>query len=72
MRDQVTAVFVVPPTVAVNLAVCPAASETDAGETLTVTGGSNVITAVASLVGSATLFAVTVTDCCVAIEAGAV
>ena len=70
--DQVTAVLVVPLTVAVNWAVCALESVIEAGDTLTEIAGTRVITAVASLVGSAALLAVTVTLCCDVMEAGAV
>jgi len=58
---QVTAVFVVPVTVAVNCCVAPVTTEALVGLTLTVTGSTTVTEAEADLVGSATLVAVTVT-----------
>jgi len=57
---QVTAVFVVFVTVAVNCCVAPVATEALVGLTLTATGGMTVTDAEADLVGSATLVAVTV------------
>ncbi len=62
LADQVTAVFVVPVTVAVNCCVPPDATVAEVGEIVTVTGAGAVIVAVAlaDFVGSATLVAVTV------------
>ncbi len=56
---QVTAVFVVPDTAAVNWSVAPVITEDDAAETLTATGATTVTEAEADLVGSTTLVAVT-------------
>ncbi len=63
VADQVTAVFVVPVTVAVNCCVALVSSEADAGliETATTGGGAVTVTvAVANLLVSATLVARTV------------
>jgi hypothetical protein len=73
--DQVTAVFGVPVTVAVNWRLCEADRLTLAGLIETDTagaGGVNAATALADLVGSATLVAVTVTFCWIGIDDGAV
>ena len=82
LRLQVTAVFELPVTVAVNCCVWPCPKLACAGLTLTVTGagggvlgaggGVKISVAVALLELSATLVAVTVTVCCAAIDAGAV
>ena len=64
--------MVVPLTVAVNCCVRVAESETDAGETVTETDGFTVTVAVAFLVGSATLVAVTETVCTLVMDDGAV
>jgi hypothetical protein len=62
VADQLTAVFLVPPTVAVNCCVPPVESEAALGETETVTvaGAVTVTVAEADFVLSATLVAVTV------------
>jgi hypothetical protein len=70
--DQVTAVLLVPLTVGVNVWFCDGCKETEDGVNETVTGGFRVTAAVADLVGSATLAAVTVTVWEVATETGAV
>jgi hypothetical protein len=70
--DQVMAVFVVPLTVAVNCAVAPGETDAEEGDTKTVTDPDVVVTvtwALAVLVGSATLVAITV---CLPACAGAV
>jgi hypothetical protein len=59
--DQVTAVLLVPLTVAVNVWFCDGSKDTEDGVSETVTGGASVTAAVADLVGSATLVAFTVT-----------
>src|SRR5215471_18256357 len=69
---QFTALLLLPVTVAVNCCVCPCDSVADAGLTDTPTGGMSVIVALADLVGSAALVAVTITACCDPIDAGAV
>ena len=56
---------------AVNCTDFPAASEIECGDNVT-EAGINVTTALAILVGSATLFAVTVRTCWLLIELGAV
>jgi len=61
VTDQVTAVFDVFITVAVNCCVCSAPSETAAGATVTPTVATSVTAAVADLVISATLVAFTLT-----------
>ena len=58
---QVTAVFEVLITVAVNCCVFPATTSAVVGEILTITGGRTVTMADADLVESATEVAVTVT-----------
>jgi len=61
LRLQVTAVFVVPVTVAVNCWVFPVTTCAVVGEMLTATGGRTVTVADAALVLSATEVAVTIT-----------
>jgi hypothetical protein len=68
----VTAALVVPPTVAVNVWFPDGRKDREDGVSETVTRGVSVTAAVADLVGSATLVAVTVTVWELAIEAGAV
>jgi hypothetical protein len=74
--DQVTAVLDEPVTVAANWRVCEAVNDAVVGLTLTVTTaepvGANVITEVSVFVESATLVALTVTDCVDVMLAGAV
>ena len=62
VADQVTAVFVLPVTVAVNCCVPPVCSDADVGLMLTATGGGAVTLtlAEADFVLSAALVAVTV------------
>jgi hypothetical protein len=69
--DQVTAVFEVFATVAVNACVCDGVRVTLPGVNATLTGGVSDTVELADLVGSATLVAVTVTVCGLLIEAGA-
>jgi hypothetical protein len=69
---HVTAVFVVPVTVAVNCCAPPARTETFVGLTVTETTARIVTVAEADFVGSATLVAVTVTVFGVGASAGAV
>src|ERR1039458_452387 len=71
LADQVTAVLEPPATVAVNCCVWPAVSDTAVGDIVTVIA-DNVTVALADLVGSARLVAVTVTCCPVGMLAGAV
>ena len=62
VADQMTAVFVLPLTVAVNCCVPPVCSEAEVGLMLTATGGGGAVTvtvAEADFVLSATLVAVT-------------
>ena len=62
LDDQVTDVFVLPVTVAVNCCVPPVCSEADVGLMLTATGGGGAVTltaAEADFAVSATLVAVT-------------
>ena len=59
-------------TVAVNCWVWETPREDVGGETETVTGGTRLTVALADLVESAELVAVTVTDCAAVIDAGAV
>jgi hypothetical protein len=74
--DHVTAVFELPLTVGVKVAFAPPVSNTLPGAKLRLTGGgalaSNVTDAVAVLVGSAALVAVTTIVSCEATLAGAV
>ena len=76
LKDQVTAVFESPLTVAAKVALCPPWSDALVGDTLMVSaeGGVavKVTVAVAVLVGSATLDAVIVTVCGLEMVAGAV
>jgi hypothetical protein len=60
VADQVTAVLLLPLTVAVNCCVPPVSSEVETGEIDTATGALTVTVAEADLVLSATLVAVTV------------
>jgi hypothetical protein len=62
LADQVTELFVLPVTVAVNCCVVPVCSDAEVGLMLTVTGGGGAVTvtvADADFVLSATLVAVT-------------
>ena len=59
VADQVTAVFVVPLTVAVNCCAPPVCSDAEAGAMETATGALTVTAAEADLVVSAMLVAVT-------------
>jgi hypothetical protein len=70
LTDHLTIVFDEPTPVAVNCCVWPTPRVTAAGDTVTVTGGVTVTFAVADLVGSCTLVAVTVTDRGLGSEAG--
>ena len=72
LKDQVTTVFVVLATVAVKAWVCVGVRVTLAGVRVTPTGGVSDTVAVAETAGLATLVAVTVTVCAVAMAAGAV
>lgn len=72
LSDHVTAVLTDPVTVAVNCTVCKASRLADPGATETLMVGSKLINAVAVLVGSATLVAVTVTSSGEGMDAGAV
>ena len=60
VADQVTAVLLVPVTVAENCCVPPVGSEADVGDTEITTGAATVTVAEADLVVSAALVAVTV------------
>ena len=63
VADQVTDVFVLPVTVAVNCWVAPVCTDAEVGLMLTTTGGGGAVTvtvAEADFVGSATLVALTV------------
>ena len=71
-KDQVTAVFDDPLTAAVNCWVWDAVRDAVNGVRETVTGGASATLALADLVGSAALVAVTVTVCALEIEVGAV
>ena len=71
-KDQVTAVFDDPVTVAVNCCVWDAVRDAVNGVRETVTGGARAMLALADLVESAALVALTVTVCAPEIEAGAV
>ncbi len=72
LRDQVTAVLVVPLTVAMNCEVCAHVKVALRGLIVTVIGGTRAIEALADFVESAALVAVTVTGCEEVIVAGAV
>ena len=72
LRDQVTPVLEVFATVAVNACFCDGVRVTVPGVNATLTAGVSEIVAVADLVESATLVAVTVTVCALEMEAGAV
>ena len=72
LSDQVTAVLDELATVAVNVWFCDWPRVTVAGVSETLTGGVSEIVAVADLVESATLVAVTVTVWALAIDEGAV
>src|SRR5215471_3987744 len=72
LADQVTAVLLLPMTVAENCCVWEAVRLAVPGAMETVIGGASVTVAVPALVGSATLVAVTVTDCVPEMVAGAV
>ena len=69
--DQATAVLLLPVTLAANCWVCPADKVALGGETVTEMLGDSVTVAVADMVGSAWLVAVTVTVCWPAMLAGA-
>ncbi len=71
LKDQVTVVFEVPLTLAVKVALCPPVSDVDPLEDKVTTTGFRVTVAVANLVGSTTLVAITWTVCWLAIIAGA-
>ena len=70
LSDHVTAVLPVPVTPAVKVADWPAASDAEAGPTVTPIG-CNVTVALAVFVESATLVAVSVTVCWLATIGGA-
>jgi hypothetical protein len=72
LSDQVTAVFDVPATLAVNIWVCEGVSVTVPGVNATLTGGASDTLELADFVEFATLVAFTVTVCALAIVAGAV
>ncbi len=72
VNDQVTAGFELFATVAVNAWVCAGVMVELTGVSVTLIGGINEMLLLAVFVESATLAAVTVTVCAVAIEAGAV
>src|SRR5215475_10784044 len=72
IRDQVTAVLLDPAMVAVNCGVCEADRLTPAGASVMDTVGDKLTVALALLVESAALVAVTVTFCAAAMLAGAV
>ena len=72
LSDQVTAVFELFATAAVNIWVCDGVRVTLPGVNATLTGGASDTLALADLVESATLVAVTVTVCALEMEAGAV
>jgi hypothetical protein len=63
LSAQFTAVFVVPVTLAENCCVCEALSVAVVGVMETATSGFTVMVALALLVASAALVALTVTDC---------
>ncbi len=69
-RDQVTAVFVVPVTAAVNCFVAPEDNVAEVGLTETATRGTRSTVAVSNFVGFAAAVAVIVTDCVEEMDAG--
>ena len=72
LTDHVTAVFCEPVTVAANCRVWDATSDAEVGVIDTATGGTSATLALADLVGSAALVALTITVCPLEIELGAV
>ena len=72
LMDQVTPVFNVPETSAVNVCVPDGPRTTLPGDKATLTDGVRVRLALADFDGSAALVAVTVTVCCEVTETGAV
>ena len=72
LSDQVTPALAVPATVAVNCWVREAVSEVVEGVSEIVTGGLRLTLALADLLESAVLVAVTVTFCTLVMDAGAV
>ena len=70
--DQFTLVLLVPLTVALSVVDCPPVRKADEGVTVIDTEGVSHIDALAVLVPSAALAAVTVTVCAVVTNAGAV
>jgi hypothetical protein len=72
LSDQVTAVLELFDTVAVKAWVCDGVTVTLPGVNATLTGGASDTLALAVLVESATLVAVTVRVCAAVIDAGAV
>lgn len=72
MADQITAVFDVPSTVAVNAWVWLGPRVAVEGVIVMLTGGVSVTVANALFVGSAALAAITVTVCWAKIVAGAI
>ena len=72
LRDQVTAVFELLATAAVNAWVCEGVRVTLLGVSPMLTGGARETLAIADLVESAALIAVTVTVCPLVMDAGAV
>ena len=72
IRDQVTAVLLDPAMVAVNCCVCEADRLTPPGASVMDTVGDKLTVALALLVESAALVAVTVTFCAAVMVAGAV
>jgi hypothetical protein len=72
VMDQFTAVLLDPVTVAFSVVVCPLVSKAVEGVTTIETGAVSEIIALALLVLSAELVAVTVTDWAIVTNAGAV
>ena len=72
LRDQLTLVLVFPVIVAVKVALCPPVSDVEPVEDKVRTSGVKVIMAVAVLLVSAMLVAVTVTICVLVMGDGAV
>ena len=72
LSDQVTAVLAVLVTVAVNCWVPPAGTDARPGVSVTATDGMRVMVDVSGVELTPSVVAVTVTDCCVAMLAGAV
>jgi hypothetical protein len=71
LKDHVTAVFEVPVSLALKVALCPPVSDVDPLADKVTTTGFSVTVPVANLVGSTTLVAITSTVSWLAMIAGA-